>query len=634
LGQIIPEREDTDMLYFKHHQEKLTKRLFVIGVPKPLISPLVREMTKWEIHSGAEWTIKRLKSLKIDLIRMRSNQQPLTWVRKNKRGQWAGPLGSFVRWSLKSDQNFKRGIQAFMAYSFYIFPSLNKTQEEKFLSAINADPSDGLDEGFHASFSGFVHQVMAVRPVNESTRPLVVYPGSPGKKAPRMWGQRSVRQDERILDDVQVFNTTGGMQLYAKYSRIFRPILHGVKERREILDALPNRGLDLKQLQGGEIHFIQEPGGKLRSVASPFRIFQEALRPLGNTLYGIVQQQPWDCTFDSSKAQPYIQSHLAKGGQVHSIDLSSATDLFPLSIQMDALRAVIHRSDWDFVDLFHDLSRSQWKSPLGWLEWKKGQPLGIYPSFATFTLTHGLLLLYLADGHYDHQFFVLGDDVVILNDSLRDRYVSMLDRMRCPWSLDKSLSSYELCEFAGKIITSNWVIPQLKWRQVSDDNFLDLCRLLGRRSRCLLSRRQQRVFDTVAHLCEPVGLNMSLPGDSLTSMVLRTLEAYRPEEEVLASLMDLRGRLHKYVYATDEQLSRDELLEIALTFDEKVQEALTQTVFSRWESSISIGLEALESLPSALDLRPRLPLKSSPPSRKTELWRYERLFAIGKDRNR
>lgn len=621
------------MLLMQHHQEKLRLRLFIIGVPKALISPLVSEWVKWESHSGVEWTIKRLKGLKIDLIRLSTGKTHLTWIRKNRRGEIAGPIGSLIRWSLSSDQNFRRGIQAFMAYSFYILPTLSEGQKEKFLSAIRADDQDGLDNQFYAGFKRLVHRVVGVRPITRTAQPLVAYTGSPGKKAPRFFGRRSVVQSENILDDLQLFNTSGGMYLYCKYRDLYAPLLRGCAQRRTFLDAIASKARAFTRpdpqdlILGGEIHFIQEPGGKLRSVASPFRIHQEALRPLGATLYEIVKQTAWDCTFDHSKAQPHIQSHLARGGQVHSVDLSSATDLFPLSIQMAVLRTIIPRWQQDHVSLFEEISRSSWKSPLGFLQWNKGQPLGLYPSFATFTLTHGLLLLYLNNGRHANKFFVLGDDVVILSDELRDKYIAMLDRMGCPWSQDKSLSSNKLCEFAGKIYTSSWVIPQLKWRKVSDDNFLDICRLLGYRSRCLLSRQQRAVFDWAAHLCDPIGLNFSLPGDSLEKMMLRTLQAYHPEEVVLASLMDLRRRVNRHVYPSSEIVSGDELDNICSTFDEKVKLALSLTVFSRWQSSIAIGLEGLETVPAALNhIGSMLPLKEHQPSRLTTLLRYQRLM--------
>jgi hypothetical protein len=232
----------------------------------------------------------------------------------------------------------------------------------------------------------------------------------------------------------------------------------------------------------------------------------------------------------------------------------------------------------------------------------------------------------LAGGDYHNQFFVVGDDVIILEDKLRDDYISMLDRMSCPWSADKSISSSSLAEFAGKIITSEKVIPQLKWRRMSNDNFLDICRLLGRKSRCLLTKRQQKVFDQVAHLCDPIGLNFSLPDDNLEKMIMRTEAFYSPERVVLGSLMGLRRKLNNIIYTSSESFDSNELKDISATFDEKVKSALSQTVFCRWRTSVSIGLEAFEKLPEALGLEPRLPLLCTQPSRLSTLDRYERIL--------
>jgi hypothetical protein len=381
-----------------------------------------------------------------------------------------------------------------MAYTYYILPSLSETQKEKFLAGINPVKGDGLSKDFLKSFARTTRRAICRRPVTCSHRPLVTYQGSPDKKAPSLWGRRSVPQDKEILNDLGIFNTLGGQIIYSKYKRLYKPLLQGIGDRQVLLDDIScrhDREYPKEPVQGGEIHFLQEPGGKLRSIASPFRIHQEALRPLGEEIYQCVRSLPWDCTFDQSKAIPHICSSLERGSQVHSIDLSSATDHFPLSLQEVALRAIFFKEDWDHIDLFIEISRGQWKSPLGWLQWTKGQPLGLYPSFGSFTLTHGLLLLHLAGGDFHNQFFVLGDDVVILEDELKDAYISMLEQMGCPWSSDKSLSSSQIAEFAGKIITSSRVIPQLKWREVSSDNFLDICRLLGNKSRCLLNRRQK-----------------------------------------------------------------------------------------------------------------------------------------------
>jgi hypothetical protein len=617
------------MLLMQQHQDGLERRLFVIGIPSYTIKPFIAEMVKWEENSGVEWTIRRLKSLKVDLIRRQSNLEPMTWIRKNRRNDIAGCIGSIYRWSDRSDRNFSKAVQAFMAYSFYIFPHLSEEQKKKFLSGINPENPDNLSPSFKKMFRDSVSRTIRQRRITCSGSPLVTYQGSPGKKAPTLFGRKSTAQDENILDDLQLFNTEGGIRLYRDFQRLYKPLLKGIGYRQQYLDNIvenSHRDDEDVPVLGGEIHFLQEPGGKLRSIASPFRLHQQALKPLGDKIYSVVKSLPWDCTFDQSKAIPHIQSCLRQGCQIHSVDLSSATDHFPLSLQVEALRAFIHKDDWDHIDLFIKISRGEWKSQLGNLSWTKGQPLGLYPSFGAFTLTHGLLLNYLAGNDYHDQYFVVGDDVVILEDELYEKYISMLDRMSCPWSPDKSISSNSLCEFAGKIVTSEMVIPQLKWRNMSNDNFLDICKLLGKKSVCLLNNRQKRVFNEVAHLCEPIGLNISLPGDNLSKMIERTLDFYRPEDKVLGSLMGLRKKLHKIVYTSSEPLDSDELQEISATFDEKVKSALSQTVFSRWSTSVSIGVDAFESMPEALEIKPRLPLKNGNPSRVTLLEWYERLL--------
>ena len=193
--------------------------------------------------------------------------------------------------------------------------------------------------------------------------------------------------------------------------------------------------LDLSKLTAGNIGFIQEPGGKARCVASPFRIYQRVLQPLGDALFSILKDLPWDCTFDQSKAFPVIQKALRKSHTVHCVDLSSATDYFPLDIQMDVLRAIF--GSQELIDLFSDLSRAVWRTNKPYqptVGWKRGQPMGLYPSFASFGLTHGLLLLTLSKGYYHGQFFVVGDDVVILDDKLAKAYQEVLKLLECPFS--------------------------------------------------------------------------------------------------------------------------------------------------------------------------------------------------------
>lgn len=623
------------MLLMQPHQDGVMRRLSVIGIPSYTRKPFLDLLVKWESCSGVEWTISRLKILKLELIRHKAGLPLLetSYLRLNRRGQVWGTIGSLFRWADKSEKNFAKCVQAFMAYTYYILPKLTEQQKEKFLKAINPEmKDDGLSNDFHRSFAKTVNRTVSKRSVTRCARPLVTYQGSPDKKAPRLFGRKSVPQCEGILHDLEIFNTTGGMNLYCQFERLYRPLLFGIGARQRYLDWMfssfcaKRQPIQDEPLLGGDVHFLQEPGGKLRSIASPLRIHQEALRPFGQELYDLIRLLPWDCTFDQSKAIPHIQSHLWQGGEVYSVDLSQATDYFPLSIQITALRAIMRKDSWDHIDLFEKISRGTWNSSIGTLSWTKGQPLGLFPSFASFTLTHGLLLRHLA-GSFKNQFFVVGDDVTILDKGLYDSYISMLDRMGCPYSMDKTITSNKLAEFAGKIVTSTMVIPQLKWRRMSDDNFLDVCRLLGRQSYCLLSRRQKAVFHEVAHLLDPIGLNFSLPGDNLAKMVKRTADFYQPVEVVLGALMGLGKKLNHLVYTSTEDFNSDELKSISVTFDEKVKSVLSQTVFSNWRISNSIGLDGLATVPAALGLKPRLPTLGFEVTRPSTLNRYEKLIS-------
>jgi len=258
-----------------------------------------------------------------------------------------------------------------------------------------------------------------------------------------------------------------------------------------------------------------------------------------------------------------------------------------------------------------------WKSSIGDVYWRRGQPLGVYPSFFAFTLTHGLVLAQLAEMQTD-QFFVLGDDVVILNDQLYERYIAFLKKTSCPYGSDKSIASALVAEFSGKVVTPSRVIPQLKWRKVSNDNFLDIALLLGRRSRELMTIRQRRVFDAVMHLLPPVGLNMSKPGSDYSTAFMQTEEFLsRVELSAVRSLVDL---IRPSWIKSMEDPQHHVLNVDTDTFDVKVQKVFQKTVFSHWK-----WLEHVSDLPRALGLEPRLPINASPRRYQT-LLRYERIL--------
>lgn len=364
---------------------------------------------------------------------------------------------------------------------------------------------------------------------------------------------------------------------------------------------------DPKTIPVGEVHFLQEPGYKLRSIASPYRLFQVATEPLKLALKEVAKSLEWDCTHDQAKAWPYIQKALSEHRTVYSVDLSSATDYFPLELQQTVLKTIFGSDSLD-VNLFCELSQGAFFSELGKIHWNRGQPLGFNPSFFAFTVTHGLLLASLLKRTYNHEFFVVGDDVLILDKLLHEKYLHLLSELGCPYSPEKSLSSSTIAEFAGKLVLKDMIVPQLKWRRLSDDNFLDLARLYGPRMRLLMSRRQQRILDVFAHVPEFIhgrGLNWSKPGSTLQSMIEESLPlAFH--EAALNSLAGISKVVNRNVYS-DSPLTRemmkyideDALRHLSSTFDEKVA-----SVFRRlWHHAVDTALASLASdIPRALGI--------------------------------
>lgn len=138
------------------------------------------------------------------------------------------------------------------------------------------------------------------------------------------------------------------------------------------------------------------------------------------------------------------------------------------------------------------------------ITWNRGQPLGLYPSFASFALTHGLLLQGLLGKVWDNEFFILGDDVVILDRSLYMKYREVLARLGCPVSESKTLNSTKVAEFRSVVYTIDRMIPQFKWRHISDESFLDLVKNMPY-IYPLLRPKQRTVVRLISGLPESLG---------------------------------------------------------------------------------------------------------------------------------
>lgn len=484
----------------KMNTETLRKYAYALHLPPEIFFPVIRHFVLCLERNGSEWTCNRFKSVKLDFIRLKAGlpaQSP--WVAR-ENNKFKGPFGGLQSWCSHSYKRWSKAIQLLQIYSTLYASEVTPSQAKKFVDAVCSHNDSQHFDKYNNLLLEAVHDWFPKQSWYPDPDSLLSYPVSNTRREPDAEG-KSHPEGEKTLYCAQTFldNTAFGIGLVRDFPDLFGNVLRDVGYNFEETRYLCKNTKFLKyNFTAGKIGLIQEPGMKLRAVANPARVFQCALKPLGDQLYRKLQTLPWDCTHEQDRPFVVLQRHLENKQNCHAVDLSNATDFFPLSFQLSMLNKLFIRKD--AIQLFELLSRSEWYCDLTEtkrIKWTTGQPLGLYPSFASFAMCHGFILYGLNGKKHDDKFFVLGDDVVILDDILFGKYMSFLNDMGIPFSPSKTISSNYLTEFGGKIITQHGVMNQLKWRHVSDDSFLDLASLFGDRFKVLMRPRQRAVYECV-----------------------------------------------------------------------------------------------------------------------------------------
>jgi len=592
----------------------LQRRVRCYGLPLSMAQDFACEISKWEENSGPEWTVSRLKSLKQDLIRIRTGGSPETWVKTNRNGDWYGVWGFLRKMATSSLANFEVALNCLMAYSSFI-PS--KITEEHFNKAKESIESEKVNypDDLNNVLSDHAHSIYGTMKCGIA-QPLLLYQGKDGTKSPYIGGS-SVVQSEDILKDLEwISYSQPNLMFLNKHFHAYRPLLEGLSNAvlnsvSEVVGIRP-----AADVCAGRLCPLTKDGGlKVRWIANPFRLHQAALEPLKDALRLLLKDQAWDCTFDQEKPYKAVQEHLKRGKTAYCVDLSSATDYFPLELQLAILRRIFP-ADLHLINLFEDLSKkTTWTYGKESVRWTNGQPMGLGPSFPSFALAHGVLLNYCSDNK-PGSFYVLGDDVIILSESTYNKYLKLLDVLGCPYNPSKSLVSNQMAEFAGKLITPERIVSAFKWRDVSSNNFMDLMRTFGQRFKPMLRRRETVVYNQVARLLPPFGCNHTWgPGSPLEQVISITLdfESRLPEPR--------EGRVHtsffqwvaKVLHATPfsnlfPQVCTEWLQEQAISLDERSDAVFKNTLFSNFPGDRGVFVDVIAEpqkgkLPSAFKAR-------------------------------
>jgi hypothetical protein len=222
------------------------------------------------------------------------------------------------------------------------------------------------------------------------------------------------------------------IEINQKWYSMILPIFHSVWP--ENLSDKPLGKLGLKQ----------EAAGKMRVFAMVDPITQWVLHPLHKYIFNnILSNIPMDGTFNQLK--PLQESKNWKS--LYSLDLSSATDRLPLSIQKEIINYLFP----DIADAWANvLVGRQYYNPedKSLLSYAVGQPMGAYSSWAMLALTHHFIVMVAAwdskvvpVGTAFTEYAILGDDIVIGNSRVARSYLNVITALGVECGLHKSLLS-------------------------------------------------------------------------------------------------------------------------------------------------------------------------------------------------
>lgn len=476
------------------NSKTMCSRLMSLGIPKAASHQLVVQIGHWVKHSGEEWTVERLKEVKLIYLHQLagSTYTPKHWI-KLRGGIPTGALRPLFR----SKKNLSKVLTALMAYSAYVSSKVTAKQREKFLSSMQSEDETGLWS-----------TIRRVKPVSSKppSRPptIVEYCTSRVKRGP------SEKGTAPEMDRVQMF-LHGAMSdavrmVVARHEDIFSRVI----PIDMFFNVEPHPRREIRRHTLGRISAIQEPGFKLRAVANPSRVLQSALEPLKEALKPILRSFSTDFTFDQGSAVPIVQNWLQQGREVYSVDLSDATNLFPWHLQRELLKDSFTDPEMrQLISIMDDCATGPWENSLGGepvCRFTRGQPLGLGPSFYTFAFAHNTLLQGICDAKgIEPRFCVLGDDVVIADRNLHRIYRATLNNLGCKVSLSKTFRSKEFAEFAGYSITKDRVGKGFKWRVVSNHSFYDAVANLGKCALPMLSKKQRRVAQFLGPIPKSLG---------------------------------------------------------------------------------------------------------------------------------
>lgn len=236
---------------------------------------------------------------------------------------------------------------------------------------------------------------------------------------------------------VKAIGIIGGEQLIERMTKL----LAINSEKWSQFFKMKPRGLIRK------LSVISDPEAKERIIAILDYWSQSALRCIHKEEFKLLKKIPGDCTFNQNDFRRWLPT----SGPYYSMDLSSATDRFPVSIQKAILSQMINPEVADAWEVL--MIQEPFTFEGKQVAYATGQPMGAYSSWATFALAHHLVVRTAARlaGFPDYSnYALLGDDIVLTNSAVVNKYKQLMSDLGVDIHPGKTHVSIDTYEFAKR----------------------------------------------------------------------------------------------------------------------------------------------------------------------------------------
>jgi hypothetical protein len=435
--------------------------------PDQELRDYLRLFERTKSFQGERETVKYLKDLYTQSVAIATDRQvtPIPFRKSNKKGIDRN-LRPFLHLLTGPSENHRRlGLTVLrLCYLAYGDPQPN-------LQSIVGQAEKDWSEQQYQGFRDFAHHW--VKPLDPEGEIKVIPRAKSGPN-----GSSSLTSSH--LDAVALTNNPQLLQSLDSLAEIIHPN-YGLKTWVEEVShwSKENFPSESTNVYVSRLAALAEGGYKTRIIAIGDLFSQAVLLPLHKKIMGRLALMRNDGTFDQGRSISLVKEWTTQG-PLYSFDLTNATDRFPVRLQeivMTQLFGERVSQLWKEVMSNRDFSLST-KPNSKTVRYSRGQGMGLYTSWPAFAFTHHVFVRYCAflEGitPFD-KYTIIGDDVVIADKRVADRYLKELVELEVPISSSKSFFSDsppysgEICKrilWNGKDISP--VPPQLL-KQIGKD---------------------------------------------------------------------------------------------------------------------------------------------------------------------